>query len=220
MASAALAAISGLANSNDMAKRSAPPLAGIVSPKKLQLVQVVNCRINCLILPNYKLRRLIGPETTFQASDNVGSFSTWDTIPRESSLISICHCERQWTNSHILEIFATPFLFVVSPADTGKSFITTVAKQMGITKEARINAWKLILIHLEGRREVPIGNIPLTGDTSMLTAIANLIEEHPILAHIPLDVRNQKPQISLMIGIERRNEGRKTVGEKGVEIKE
>eukprot|EP01060_Flectonema_neradi_P011001 TRINITY_DN1807_c3_g1_i1.p1 TRINITY_DN1807_c3_g1~~TRINITY_DN1807_c3_g1_i1.p1 ORF type:complete len:905 (+),score=115.03 TRINITY_DN1807_c3_g1_i1:714-3428(+) len=212
--SAALVAISKAANSEDLVKKTAP-LPTIVSPKKLQLFQIVNHRINSLLLPSHKVRRWAGPEVTFQAAQDVMCGAGED-----STVVSVCNCERQWSNSHILEVFGIPFLFVISSTLTADDFITAVAEQLGITKEARIRAWKLLLIHLDGPREAPLGTIPLSAGVPMLDSISGILAEYPNIACTPLDVRFQKAPITLMIGIERRNDSRKTLGEKGVEIKD
>ena len=152
--------------------------------------------------------------------------------PDAYAAVAVCQFERLWPGSPVLSLHSAPFVSYVCESDSHADVLRRFASRVGVTKEARIGGWKLCLLRVERGRESCLG--VLTG--SVQAALAERLgDDAGIEALNVLAPRGEHEQVeaaevtaarrascttpvTLILGIDRRDESRSRVAVRGVKI--
>eukprot|EP01063_Lacrimia_lanifica_P033938 TRINITY_DN6170_c0_g1_i1.p1 TRINITY_DN6170_c0_g1~~TRINITY_DN6170_c0_g1_i1.p1 ORF type:complete len:1247 (+),score=437.40 TRINITY_DN6170_c0_g1_i1:97-3837(+) len=136
--------------------------------------------------------------------------------------VAVCHFEKVFGKAHILNLHSLPFIAPVPPGAAARDVLRQLAQRLGVVKQERVDGWRLALVKTVpspgGDREVCVGAL----DGPLWPAAAALLgggaaEADAVAA---LDVALQREKVVWMLGIERRDESRRTCDRGGISIKE
>eukprot|EP01061_Rhynchopus_euleeides_P001713 TRINITY_DN1124_c0_g2_i3.p1 TRINITY_DN1124_c0_g2~~TRINITY_DN1124_c0_g2_i3.p1 ORF type:complete len:843 (+),score=256.25 TRINITY_DN1124_c0_g2_i3:208-2529(+) len=213
-------AVSDLLNSVASKANAVPSRESIIAQPVADLLamRIHNSRITHLLRPTDALRpHASSPDISFRTelkSSLLGAApngSTGSDTP--SHLVAVCHFERMWPGSAILSLHSSPFLASLCEGDGDGEFVTRCAASMGISKHARLAGWKLYLIHVTSGREECLGEIigNVTAEVQRLLTDASCSES------LEIDTESTEA-VTLLLGIERRNDNRRVAADRGVKL--